>query len=135
MHLLWHTSKLFNESSSFKPYEMNLQLTALVSRLAMLPHPHLHEFLLNPLVPIVPGTTTLYSTLQEVARELQAALASFPNSKKMLVKTRQELLGDVSHQHDFPEYVIVLLNLIYYLSLKKNLNFVFFLLQGKWLFI
>lgn len=83
-----------------QPYEMNLQLTALVSRLAMLPHPYLHEFLLNPLLPMVPGTTSLYSTLQAVARETQTALAAIPNSKKMLVRTRHELLGDMSYHHD-----------------------------------
>lgn len=81
---------------------MNLQLTALVSRLAMLPHPNLHEYLLNPLLPVVPGTTTLYSTLQMVAREMQTAIAAIPNSKKMLVRTRQELLGDVSYHREFP---------------------------------
>ncbi|KAK3914334.1 Protein FAM160B1 [Frankliniella fusca] len=83
-----------------QPYEMNLQLTALVSRLAMLPHPYLHEFLLNPLLPLVPGTTSLYSTLQAVAKEMQTALAGIPNCKKTLVRTRQELLGDMSYHHD-----------------------------------
>lgn len=85
-----------------QPYEMNLQLTALVSRLAMLPHPNLHEYLLNPLLPMTPGTTTLYSTLQAVAHDMQTAIASIPNSKKMLVRTRQELLGDVSYLREFP---------------------------------
>lgn len=84
-----------------QPYELNLQLTALVSRLAMVPHPHLHEFLLNPLIPLVSGTTSLYTTLQAVAREMHSAMASVPNSRKMLLRTRQELLGDVTYNHEF----------------------------------
>ncbi|KAJ1521279.1 hypothetical protein ONE63_002960 [Megalurothrips usitatus] len=84
-----------------QPYEMNLQLTALVSRLAMLPHPYVHEFLLNPLLPIVPGATTLYSTLQAVAQEMLSAIAEVPNSKRLLTRTRQELLGDMSYPHEF----------------------------------
>ena len=47
-------------------YDANLGLTSVVARLAQLPHPHLHEFLLNPTVPLVPGARTLFTVLKEV---------------------------------------------------------------------
>ena len=78
----------------FQPYEINLQLTGLVSRLAMLPHPFLHEFLLNPLLPVLPEANTLFSTLQLVASELLSQIPGMKNYHQLLYATRQKLLGD-----------------------------------------
>ncbi|CAL4166369.1 unnamed protein product, partial [Meganyctiphanes norvegica] len=36
-------------------YDINLQVTSLIASLALLPHPHLHEFLLNPTLILSPG--------------------------------------------------------------------------------
>ncbi|PSN44327.1 hypothetical protein C0J52_11105 [Blattella germanica] len=78
----------------YQPYEINLQLTGLVSRLAMLPHPFLHEFLLNPLLPVLSGANSLFSTLQLVASELMTQVPALKNYKQLLPSTRQKLLGD-----------------------------------------
>ncbi|XP_076846417.1 FHF complex subunit HOOK-interacting protein 2B isoform X2 [Brachyhypopomus gauderio] len=46
-----------------QPYVLNLQVTSVVSRLAAFPHPHLHEYLLDPYVSLSPGTRSLFSSL------------------------------------------------------------------------
>ena len=42
------------------------QVTALISRLAMFPHPYLHEFLLNPMLPTAASARTLYTVVAGV---------------------------------------------------------------------
>ncbi|XP_021918003.1 protein FAM160B1-like isoform X3 [Zootermopsis nevadensis] len=76
------------------PYEINLQLTGLVSHLAMLPHPYLHEYLLNPLLPVHSEANSLFSVLQLVAGELVSQVPTIKNYKHLLNSTRQKLLGD-----------------------------------------
>jgi len=75
-------------------YDSNLQLTSIVSKLAQLPHPHLHEYLLNPTIPLAPGVRSLYTVLKEVlgkAVTRSEAISHFP--LKML-GCRRRLLGD-----------------------------------------
>jgi hypothetical protein len=79
-----------------QPYEINLQLTGLVSRLAMLPHPYLHEYLLNPLLPLRSEANALFSVLQLVAQELVSQIPTVKNYRHLLYSTRQKLLGDGS---------------------------------------
>lgn len=79
-----------------QPYEINLQLTGLISRLAMLPHPYLHEYLLNPLLPLQSGANSLFSVLQLVAQELVSQIPTMKNYRRLLYNTRQKLLGDGS---------------------------------------
>ncbi|PNF15187.1 hypothetical protein B7P43_G14385 [Cryptotermes secundus] len=80
----------------YQPYEINLQLTGLVSHLAMLPHPYLHEYLLNPLLPLRSEANSLFSILQLVAGELMSQIPAMKNYKHLLYVTRQKLLGDGS---------------------------------------
>lgn len=53
-----------------QPYELNLQVTSVLSRLAVFPHPHLHEYLLDPYVSLSPGARSLFSTLVRVSVHL-----------------------------------------------------------------
>ena len=78
-------------------YEINLQLTVVISRLALLPHPYLHEFLLNPLLPLAPGTKSLFTCLQKVVKQLVNEVPKTPDHKRMLRETRERLLEDCSH--------------------------------------
>ena len=59
-----------NSSSSIPPclqsYNVNLQATAVIALLAHLPHPNLHEFLLQPLITLQPGARTLTTVIQKV---------------------------------------------------------------------
>ncbi|XP_053975897.1 FHF complex subunit HOOK interacting protein 2A-like isoform X1 [Hylaeus volcanicus] len=79
-------------------YEINLQLTVVISRLALLPHPYLHEFLLNPLLPLAPGTKNLFTCLQKVVKQLVNEVPKTPDHKQMLKETRERLLEDCSHE-------------------------------------
>nr|CAD7572033.1 unnamed protein product [Timema californicum] len=79
----------------YQPYEINLQLTSLVSRLAMLPHPYLHEYLLNPFLPVLPDTNTLFGTLELVAAELVTQIPLLKSYKQALYSTRQRLLEGI----------------------------------------
>ncbi|XP_012237746.1 protein FAM160B1 isoform X2 [Bombus impatiens] len=79
-------------------YEVNLQLTVVISRLALLPHPYLHEFLLNPLLPVAPGTKNLFTCLQKVVKQLVNEVPKTPDHKQMLTETRERLLEDCSHE-------------------------------------
>ncbi|XP_076759735.1 FHF complex subunit HOOK interacting protein 2A isoform X3 [Xylocopa sonorina] len=78
-------------------YEVNLQLTVVISRLALLPHPYLHEFLLNPLLPLAPGTKNLFTCLQKVVKQLAHEVPKTPDHKQMLKETRERLLEECSH--------------------------------------
>lgn len=79
-------------------YHVNYQLTVLILRLALLPHPYLHEFFLNPLIPLVPGTKSLYSCLQKVIKQLVNEATKIPEYKTILKDTRQKLFRpDCNH--------------------------------------
>ncbi|XP_015521214.2 FHF complex subunit HOOK interacting protein 2A isoform X1 [Neodiprion lecontei] len=80
-------------------YEINLQLTVLVSRLALLPHPYVHEYLLNPLLPLTPGTPSLFGCLQQVVKHLASEVPKVPDYKRLLKDTRQKLLDDSVQSH------------------------------------
>lgn len=45
---------------------MNLQVTAVLSKLSLLPHPHLNEYLLDPYINLAPGCRSLFSVIVRV---------------------------------------------------------------------
>ena len=45
---------------------MNLHVTSVIAVLAQFSHPNLHEYLLNPHLPLQPGCRSLHSTLENV---------------------------------------------------------------------
>lgn len=49
-----------------QPYSLNLQVTSVLSLLASFPHPHLHEYLLDPYLSLAPGCRSLFSVLVRV---------------------------------------------------------------------
>lgn len=55
-------------SLCFQPYELNLQLTAVLSRLSAFNHPLLHEYLLNPYIHLSHCCRSLFSVLVRVGR-------------------------------------------------------------------
>uniref|UniRef100_A0A4W2EWF4 FHF complex subunit HOOK interacting protein 2B n=1 Tax=Bos indicus x Bos taurus TaxID=30522 RepID=A0A4W2EWF4_BOBOX len=48
------------------PYSLNLQVTSVLSRLALFPHPLIHEYLLDPYTNLAPGCRSLFSVLVRV---------------------------------------------------------------------
>uniref|UniRef100_A0A1B6BXJ8 FHF complex subunit HOOK-interacting protein C-terminal domain-containing protein n=1 Tax=Clastoptera arizonana TaxID=38151 RepID=A0A1B6BXJ8_9HEMI len=76
-------------------YEVNLQLTAVISRLALLPHPYIHEFLLNTTIPRHLNADSLLQALLDTSSEMFTRVSVIPNYKAILSATRQRLLGDI----------------------------------------
>ncbi|KAJ6619977.1 FHF complex subunit HOOK interacting protein 2A [Pseudolycoriella hygida] len=75
-------------------YELNLAVIAILSKLAFLPHPYLHEVLLNPELPISKGTNTLWSSMQFLARQLLLEVPRKEGFQKKIVETAKNLLMD-----------------------------------------
>ncbi|XP_074784504.1 FHF complex subunit HOOK-interacting protein 2B isoform X2 [Athene noctua] len=75
------------------PYSLNLQVTSVLSRLATFPHPHLHEYLLDPYLNLAPGCRSLFSVLVRVIGDLMQRLQRVPHFRAKLLLVRQQLLG------------------------------------------
>uniref|UniRef100_A0A672LDG5 Protein FAM160B2-like n=1 Tax=Sinocyclocheilus grahami TaxID=75366 RepID=A0A672LDG5_SINGR len=76
-----------------QPYELNLQVTSVLSRLAVFPHPHLHEYLLDPYISLSPGARSLFSTLVRVIGELMQRIQHIHNVTDKLMMIRRQLMG------------------------------------------
>lgn len=102
-----------------QPYSLNLQVTSVLSHLAAFPHPHLHEYLLDPYLNLAPGCRSLFSVLvrvtppagawghgghplgtgcdsflpAQVIGDLMQRLQRVPHSRAKLLLVRQQLLG------------------------------------------
>ncbi|NXH39208.1 F16B2 protein, partial [Dicaeum eximium] len=76
-----------------QPYSLNLQVTSVLSHLAALPHPHLHEYLLDPYLSLAPGCRSLFSVLVRVIGDLMQRLQRVPHSRAKLLLVRRQLLG------------------------------------------
>uniref|UniRef100_A0A8C6VQI0 FHF complex subunit HOOK interacting protein 2B n=1 Tax=Naja naja TaxID=35670 RepID=A0A8C6VQI0_NAJNA len=85
-----------------QPYAVNLQVTSMLSRLALFPHPHLHEYLLDPYLPLAPGCRTLFSVLIRVIGSLMHTAHRIPDFSANLLLARRKLTGlaseEIGHQ-------------------------------------
>ena len=54
-----------------REYDINLSLTAILSKLAQLPNPFLHEFLLNPTIPVAAGARTMHGILNKILERVK----------------------------------------------------------------
>uniref|UniRef100_A0A671MG89 Protein FAM160B2-like n=1 Tax=Sinocyclocheilus anshuiensis TaxID=1608454 RepID=A0A671MG89_9TELE len=86
---------LFNRIARIleQPYELNLQVTSVLSKLAVLPHPHLHEYLLDPYISLSPGARSLFSTLVRVIGDLMQRVQHIHNVTDKLMMIRKQLMG------------------------------------------
>jgi len=106
LKILLHRVETFPEQE----YEFNLQLTSLLSRLALLPHAGLHELLLSPnqVSPThvnaeqLTSGTGLAVSLRRLALRLAKEAPSISGLQKRLRSTRNRLLGDPSLSDDTP---------------------------------
>lgn len=88
LRLLFHHIQTMNSNAS----ELNLAAIAILSKLAFLPHPFLHEILLNPEIPVARGTTTLWTSMQCIARQLLLEVPRHDGFQKKVAETAQRLL-------------------------------------------
>ncbi|XP_060587627.1 FHF complex subunit HOOK interacting protein 2A-like isoform X3 [Ruditapes philippinarum] len=96
-------------------YPINLQVTSVISKLALVPHPCLHEFLLDPYLPLKPGVRNLFSIFQKVSNEIKSQYASESDLSQKLIKVRRKLMGSSSSMQRF-------LGLLPFLSTRLRLD-------------
>ena len=58
VYLYFQISRILDQ-----PYDINLQVTSVVSRFCLIPHVYLTEYALDPLLETRAGARTLYNTL------------------------------------------------------------------------
>ncbi|XP_023491884.1 FHF complex subunit HOOK-interacting protein 2B isoform X3 [Equus przewalskii] len=80
---------------SHHPYSLNLQVTSVLSRLALFPHPHIHEYLLDPYINLAPGCRSLFSVLVRVIGDLMQRIQRVPQFPGKLLLVRKQLMGQV----------------------------------------
>ncbi|KAM3611180.1 uncharacterized protein V6R79_014543 [Siganus canaliculatus] len=76
-----------------QPYELNLQLTAVLSRLSSFDHPLLHEYLLDPYLHLSHCCRSPFSVLVRLMGELMQRTLQVPELSDKLLKTRRDLMG------------------------------------------
>lgn len=86
-----------------QPYDINLQVTSVVSRFCLIPHVYLTEYALDPLLETRAGARTLYNTLLGLVGTLETRAARIPNFRDKLVSTRKRLIG-MDQDLDNPEH-------------------------------
>ncbi|XP_047497545.1 FHF complex subunit HOOK interacting protein 2A-like isoform X2 [Penaeus chinensis] len=90
----------FLEHLPDQDYDINLQVTSLVATLALLPHPHLHEYLLNPTVTLSEGVRTPCTVLSSVVSKIHQPIVEREDYVDHLKVTRYQLLGTME-EFDF----------------------------------
>lgn len=85
---------LFNhvKDMSSQPYELNLAVIAILSKLALLPHPYLHEILLNSEIPVALNAKTLWTVMQILAKQLLLEIPRIENFQQKIIDTGKRLL-------------------------------------------
>ncbi|CAB1312383.1 unnamed protein product [Coregonus sp. 'balchen'] len=83
----------FFEGHFLKPYDVNLQVTSVLSKLSLLPHPHMHESLLDPYINLGPGCRSLFSVIVRVVGDLMLRIQRIPDFTPKLLLVRKRLLG------------------------------------------
>ncbi|KAF1464362.1 hypothetical protein FQV08_0010115, partial [Pygoscelis antarcticus] len=78
-----------------QPYSLNLQVTSVLSRLAAFPHPHLHEYLLDPYLNLAPGCRSLFSVLVRVMSPAGGGGDGDTLSKRGLTIPPMQVIGDL----------------------------------------
>ena len=81
-------------------YDTNLLLTSVLSRLCQLPHPHLHEYLLNPTIPLQQGARNLYGVVKEALGLAVDRAENMTNFQHKMKLCRRRLLGDAGGDGD-----------------------------------
>lgn len=78
-----------------QPYSLNLQVTSVLSRLALFPHPLIHEYLLDPYINLAPGCRSLFSVLVRVIGDLMQRIQRVPQFPGQLLLVRKQLMGQL----------------------------------------
>ncbi|CAL8343718.1 unnamed protein product [Lota lota] len=108
-----------------QPYDLNLQLTSVVSRLAAFRHPVITEFMLDPYITLTPGARTLFTVLIRVIGELMQRVQTVPDVSDRLMRIRRKLLK--LDQHSQEEHQTLLRGIILLEEFCKELAAIAFI--------
>ncbi|KAG9338331.1 hypothetical protein JZ751_025887 [Albula glossodonta] len=84
-----------------QPYDVNLQVTSVLSKLALFPHPHLHEYLLDPYINLAPSCRSLFSVIVRVVGDLMLRIHRIPEFTPKLLIDHLTLLEGVIVLEEF----------------------------------
>ncbi|GIY64378.1 protein FAM160B1 [Caerostris darwini] len=87
----------------YQPYEVNLQLTAIISQIALFANPYIHEYFLNPLIPYNPNVRSLFLVLFKISEDIQKEVPNIRGFATKLKLTRNALLSDGNEYATFEE--------------------------------
>lgn len=76
-----------------QPYDLNLQITSVISEVALFPHPQLDEYVLDPYVSLGPGCRSLFSVIVRVIGDLMQRIQRIPQFEAKLLLVRKQLMG------------------------------------------
>ncbi|XP_067857496.1 FHF complex subunit HOOK interacting protein 2A-like isoform X1 [Heptranchias perlo] len=76
-----------------QPYDLNLQMTSVISKVALFPHPDLHQYLLDPYINLAPGCKSLFSVIVRVIGDLMQRIQRIPQFAPKLLLVRRQLMG------------------------------------------
>ncbi|XP_078284869.1 FHF complex subunit HOOK interacting protein 2A-like isoform X2 [Rhinoraja longicauda] len=76
-----------------QPYDLNLQITSVISEVALFPDPQLDEYLLDPYVTLGPGCRSLFSVIVRVIGDLMQRIQRIPEFEAKLLLVRKQLMG------------------------------------------
>lgn len=87
---------LFNQirNMNSQPYELNLASIAILSKLALLPNPFLHEILLSTEIPVAQGAATLFTVIQALSKKLLSEIPRYSNFSTRIHTTAKRLLSN-----------------------------------------
>ncbi|XP_022086506.1 protein FAM160B1-like isoform X2 [Acanthaster planci] len=94
-------------------YEVNLQVTSLLSKICLFPHPHIQEFFLDPYLPVAAGCRTMHSVLLRVVSDLSVRLRSIPDFQRQAFVVRKQLMGMVEEDDRGKKSIAPIMNLPY----------------------
>jgi len=73
-----------------------MQLKNILIFLSFLPHPYLHEYLLNSTLPLKRNVSPVYTILCQVFKELHKDILTIPNYNDELIQARKRFLNRTS---------------------------------------
>ncbi|XP_055334542.1 FHF complex subunit HOOK interacting protein 2A-like [Paramacrobiotus metropolitanus] len=85
-NLFYRLSCLFDQ-----PYAISLRVTGIISKICLLPHPVLREYLLDPTVPLSASCPSLYRCLINLVQKMESYARQYPYFRDDVLKMRQEI--------------------------------------------
>lgn len=70
-----------------------MQIKTILIFLSSLPHPYLHEYLLNSTLPLKSNVSSVYTILLQVLKELHKDILTVSNYNEELINARKQILN------------------------------------------